>query len=561
VKRPSHALIVALIAAVVVHLSVAWLDFPTLARNGFLYDDSFYAFQIARSIAEGNGPTFDGTTLTNGFQPLYVLLLVPLYLISGGDSILPIHLALALMAVISVATALVLFLILRRYVQHSVAVAASAFWVVSPIVIRQTANGLETALSLFLFALCVYYYLSRIRDADRPLRSHVVRLGLMLGLAVLARLDLVFLVLAIALDYLVRERRTGGGARAAANAAWMIGAAFLVYLPWLAYGVIAVGRVIPESGTATRFLSLAYAPFFGVGSADLINTGPDGSFVWAHVTRAISVLKLTPFTHALFRTIERLTSGTAIGPAAKLAGNVLGVAMLGAVAVWAFLRSRDPGRRAVRELSFLLLFSVSLMAAYALYVFGVFFFIRYLYPVYFVAMIFGALLLHDAVGLVRRFRPKWRVAIAAICVVYAAGHLYMGFNCCYRSAPVYHFYDIARWVEENTSEDETIGVFQSGAIGYLSTRKVVNLDGKVNGDALSALQEGRLNSYVDGAGIDVLLDHTTIIELFLGDAGNSRGQPCFSGRDSGLPGWIGYRLSAGGASSPAPASRVSIPTR
>jgi hypothetical protein len=537
---------------------VAWLDFPTLARNGFLYDDSFYAFQIARSIASGNGPTFDGTTLTNGFQPLYVLLLVPLYWISGGDSILPVHLALALMAILSVATAFVLYLILRRYVEHAVAVTASTFWVLSPIVIRQTANGLETALAVFLLAVSVYYYLSRIRDPDRPSRSHVVRLGLLLGLAVLARLDLVFLVLAIALDYLVRERRRGGRTRSAANAVWMTGTAFLVYSPWLVYGLVTVGRAIPESGAATRFLSLAYAPFFGVGSADLVDSGPDGGFIWAHVTRALSVLKVTPWTHGFFRTLERATAGTTLAHAGQVVGNIVGLAMLGAFAAWAFVRRRRDGQ-VMRELSFLLLFSASLMAAYAFYVFGVFFFLRYLYPVFFVATIFGAVVLGEAVAAARRLSPRPRTAVAALCVVYAAGHLYMGLNCCYGSVPVYHFYDVATWVEENTDEDETIGVFQSGAIGYLSSRKVVNLDGKVNGDALAALQEKRLGDYVEEAGIDVLLDDATVIDLFLKDEERAWRKPCFSGSDRGLPGWVGYRISTldtgGGSGGPGGSAR------
>ena len=50
-----------------------WLDGePALA------DDAFYYFQIARHVAQGLGPTFDGLAPTNGFHPLYLLIL------SGG---------------------------------------------------------------------------------------------------------------------------------------------------------------------------------------------------------------------------------------------------------------------------------------------------------------------------------------------------------------------------------------------------------------------------------------------------------------------------------------------
>ena len=56
----------------------------------------------------------------------------------------------------------------------------------------------------------------------------------------------------------------------------------------------------------------------------------------------------------------------------------------------------------------------------------------------------------------------------------------MAYTCAARSRPVYCFYEVARWVDDYTSPDDTIGVFQSGAIGYFSHRRVVNLDGKVN---------------------------------------------------------------------------------
>jgi len=542
-------LIAVLAAAVAVHVSVAWQDLPTLARNGYLYDDSFYAFQIARNIAAGHGPSFDGTTLTNGFQPLYVALLVPLYAVTGGDPVLPIHLALVMLSLLSVATAYLLYRILRRYAGDGVAVSTALLWVFSPVVIRQTANGLETALATFLLAASVYYYLSRVRPDAGVGRGAFVRLGVLLGLAVLARLDLVLLALAVALDYLLVAR--GRKERAAvANVLSGFAAAVLVYSPWFVYGVVAVGHVVPESGLATRFLSMAYAPFFGMGSGEVAN-GPDAGFVWAHVVRSLSVLKLTPATHALFRLVEKASAGTPAAHLVQVAANALGLLLLAGFVVWFVARGRN-GRagEGANELAFLLLFSVSLMAAYSFYVFGAFFFIRYFYPVYFVATIFFGLVVRDAVARVSRMPAVARRGVVAVCALWAGAHFTMGFNCCYRSAPVYHFYDVARWVESNTDVNDTIGVFQSGAIGYLSNRRVVNLDGKVNGAALAALKSGELESYIREAGIDVVMDHKRVLSLFLGptsgeDRAGIASHRVFTGGKNSVPGWIGYRLSDG----------------
>ena len=86
-NNTSAVLIALLVAAIAVHVGVVTQDFETLAKNGYLYDDSFYAFQIARNIAGGQGATFDGVHPTNGFQPLYVAILVPIYLLFGSDPV------------------------------------------------------------------------------------------------------------------------------------------------------------------------------------------------------------------------------------------------------------------------------------------------------------------------------------------------------------------------------------------------------------------------------------------------------------------------------------------
>jgi hypothetical protein len=138
----------------------------------------------------------------------------------------------------------------------------------------------------------------------------------------------------------------------------------------------------------------------------------------------------------------------------------------------------------------------------------------------------------------------------------------MAYNQCFRSTPVYHFYDVARWVRDNTSRGEVIGVFQSGTIGYLSGRRVVNLDGKVNGDALAALRSDTLEEYLRDQRIDLLMDHATVLRLFLGENRRFAGGACFDGTSCGMPQWVGYRLPhdgtqrvSAGPSNPSPATR------
>jgi hypothetical protein len=65
---------------------VAWLTTCSFAFRAAPYlsdkplsEDGFYAMTIARNIALGHGITIDGTTWTNGFQPLWVMATVPLF--------------------------------------------------------------------------------------------------------------------------------------------------------------------------------------------------------------------------------------------------------------------------------------------------------------------------------------------------------------------------------------------------------------------------------------------------------------------------------------------------
>ena len=64
--------------------ALAWytlvrLDLVHLLQAWRSYDDAFYYFQIAWHMAEGRFSTFDGLTRTNGYHPLWLLLITPFY--------------------------------------------------------------------------------------------------------------------------------------------------------------------------------------------------------------------------------------------------------------------------------------------------------------------------------------------------------------------------------------------------------------------------------------------------------------------------------------------------
>ena len=63
--------------------ALAWytlerFDLLNMVRDGYM-DDAFYYFQIAYHMAEGRFSTFDGFSRTNGYHPLWLLLITPFY--------------------------------------------------------------------------------------------------------------------------------------------------------------------------------------------------------------------------------------------------------------------------------------------------------------------------------------------------------------------------------------------------------------------------------------------------------------------------------------------------
>ena len=103
-------------------------------------------------------------------------------------------------------------------------------------------------------------------------------------------------------------------------------------------------------------------------------------------------------------------------------------------------------------------------------------------------------------------------------------------------------------------------MFQCGTIGYLCDRQVINLDGKVNREAFFALETGHINDYLNDEGIDIVIDHCKIIELFLGIKPISMKDSCTKvavGSMYPRCGWYAFRRVLAGTNSLA--GEISVP--
>src|SRR3990167_5060221 len=85
-KTAVRWLIAVMIATLAFKIAISFLPVEFLLTKT-IDEDAFYYFMLSQNIASGNGATFDRVNPTNGFQPLWTWMLVPLYWIFPAFSL------------------------------------------------------------------------------------------------------------------------------------------------------------------------------------------------------------------------------------------------------------------------------------------------------------------------------------------------------------------------------------------------------------------------------------------------------------------------------------------
>ncbi len=443
-----------------------WIVFRPLEYTDGLTvpDDTYLSLTIARNIAHGAGPSYGGEP-TNGFQPLSVFLMVPFFLAAPEGPVPAVHGAAALSAVFDTLALLMLCRIIARRCRSAAALYPAALaWILNPVGIRTATNGMETSMACFF----LLWGLS-ILDAEFtgegavPSRRGGIALGGVIGLGMLARIDIALFgaTAAAAMLYAGRkEMQRSVRCVLAASAG-----AFLVYLPWIAYSLYFTGDLYPVSGRAVRYMSLStvdFSPTYRNWYSSILKAGFDA-----------------------------------------VAGTDWTVLIAGGAALLALLAVRRGSVRGLRE-KFAWLgpgsaHAVLLFAAYTLYVFGPWFFERYLFPIT-IAMV----LLFAAVtsSLLEALNRKSFVVVTAAALAALVGTLDItdpGFAGPFVRADSTRlgYMNIGRWAQKTFTPGTVIGSAQSGALGYFAdSLNVVNLDGVVSKSCYESLRGFRMMEYL-----------------------------------------------------------------
>lgn len=448
----------------------------TAANGQPFLDDSFYYFALGRHLAAGHGFQIDALHPTTGFQPLWGVLVAIPYLIVPSAPIAGIQ---WMGVLVSIGVAALCGFITWRYT-HSViasAVSGGLVWLL-PTSVVQSINGMETVLATGC-ALAMFVQLDRVQA--HPTTRALTVLGLLSGIAILARVDMIVLFASLLGAWSIFGQRVHSRWR---DGLTLILSAALPLLPWIIIALSMGKSPFPESGNAVRWLSQHFTTTDPMhGQHDL----------------------------ALF--LSRIESGVYTFDVLKGALAGLPIALMTALLVLIPL-SRDVRLRV--PVVVLTLWGIGLTVAYVGVIHGNWFFDRYTQPLATVtSVLLIAWLLR--VGFRRSHRPLTDAILlsgmALVATFTLTQHLYRGYawSSGGKQEPS-GFYSVAMWLNEHVPRDTRVGVFQSGVIGYYAVMPVVNLDGKVNTDAREAAQAGQMWTYVCVAQLGYVADWRVFID-------------------------------------------------
>ncbi len=470
---------IAIVAAIAYRLWPVAAGMPALAQF-FVTEDGYLMLTVARNFAIGLGLSVsEGTIPTNGVQPLATFLYSIPYALTGGDKVaglFGVHLIMA-------AAALAGLFAVRAFAARVMAAQDTApvwpwmvagLWFTGPLLVNHSMNALETGLYTVLVLLALLQFGRVLARGAAAGQGDLLLAGFLFGLAFLGRVDAVFLIfaaLAVWILHALTVQRLGPGAVARR----LFGPALvclLVVAPWLVHNQLIFGSIVPISGTAQSMTA-------GLGQ---------------NLPRIPAIL----FEHAL--PMLPIPGTMQIQPAVTVATGVVASAILITFLVQCWRRG---GTVRLVVLTYLL-FGVGLVAYYGLFFGAAHFLSRYLAPL---APLMICATVSVMLDLIRWLFPA-RAGVVLSGMGIAALLLVAGLNARLLLPGVKdqgHF-QVVGWVAENVPDEVWVGAVQTGTLGYWHDR-TVNLDGKVNPEALTARREqGHVLDYVAASGIDYLAD-------------------------------------------------------
>lgn len=454
-------------------------NFHFLILN-LLPDDAFYYFNIARNIVNGYDSTFDEINLTNGYHPLWMLLILPIFkffslgnLATNNIDISPIYFVLSLSIFFSFLTIIVFSKILNKFTNNNYIISLVLFATFfNPYFIYSTLNGLETSLLLFALSLFVYFLLKM--EKENTLK-HNICFGVVAGFLILSRLDMIF-VAACGYLYLIYKYlwKQEGWEIMKKNLNLFFVSSLLtaiIFFTWQIFNYLKFGMFLTTASNTITYVNhqLTYSD--------------NGSSDWFVFLKTVIYM----FDRGLGNLIDSLSASVLVLP-------LVGVAM------YFFAKEKfeklNPIWFVGAGLFFQMLVSLSLRWHYRDW-----YFIPHL-------LIFSLVVCYALVKLEKEFVERSFNYFLLFLLFCFSGYYYIAWEKNLRNKEIMQdtIWKAATWQNTNLPAGSKIGVFNSGIAGYFSAHTVYNLDGQVNSLASKHMLEKQMWQYIKSENLDYLAD-------------------------------------------------------
>jgi hypothetical protein len=494
----------------------------SIVLTWFNTDDAFYYFKTAQNIVEGQGVTFDGIARTNGFHPLWMILLLPVFTLARVDLIFPLRLVIALQVALGLGSALILYRFCRSRCFHWVAFLIALLWAFTSVIHEVVfKGGTEAGLNAFFLVLLwwVFYQVSEKLTQGETEYGNIVGLGGIASLTLLSRLDNVFLVFILGGWLVLRFWRPLKVETLNLSSAlkWWIKLGLAYFTPlvvtlgsYLIVNQLYFDSAMPVSGKVKRWWGTLKYTVYGNPPKDFQDfldeffsaTGSVGP--WAIVMEPL---------HRFSTWFGDLNLGL------KFVFGFAVVTLLGSL-LYAIYRNRTFFTQTIWRWNLIPLFIACLVQIAYYKAFG---HIAQKGWYWVAEMLFVVLLLGVFLEVIAREilnLPNGRKLVAASVTLVAVALIIPYAQISYRaltyseSADEHFYLKRARFLEENTEPGAFIGMTGSGSSGYFTRgRTVVNLDGLINSmEYFIHLQNATADEYLESIGVDYVFGNAYILQ-------------------------------------------------
>lgn len=471
-----------------------------------LVDDAFYYFNIAKHVVMGKGFTIDGLNRTNGFQPLWQLLILPIFAIFN-DPIVQVRAVIFLGGLLHLFSGFLLFEIFKRIWSKGWALLITYFWVLNHSILKINLSGMESpifAVTFLSFVLVLVKYIDQI-----PRNRIILLLGVMTAFVSLSRVEtsIIFFFVSLFLIFELYRKQFPFNKILFSLSIYLIGFS-LFFGPYLIWNLFYFKTLLPVSGEAKFFYE------FGAGWMPILQPklfviqtlGNIKVFVGHMLDLAFG-----SFNHYLGAYLHQ-TLGVVVQ--VNYLKWIYGILLMAAIGIQ-ILRKRNfdipiPYRSMVLTLALFcfvhFLFISILLPHFATYN-------TWYYPAILILVIsVGILTLRIIFNKMGKF--KWIFSFLIIFLVFAQNSLYKNIENETNELPKavnssrIRFYEGTQWMNNNLPRGSIIGAFSAGIQGFFSEHIVINLDGFANSkDYLNHLKSKKFKEYIDRNNITYISDY------------------------------------------------------